>query len=184
MKLHIGCGDQKLPGFINIDLVYSPAVDIICDAKNLALFDDNSINEIYASHVLEHIYPYQIAETLHEWHRVLVTGGILRLAVPNFDALISLYNTTHDLNIVLGLLYGRGCKYPLGENATHKTVYTFNSLKRILLHNNFSKIELWDWHTFFSNGLSGFDDYSQAYYPHMDKLHGKLLSLNILGIKE
>ena len=55
MKLHLGCGSKHIDGFINIDARELPEVDEIDDVKTLVKFDKESINLIYASHILEHI---------------------------------------------------------------------------------------------------------------------------------
>lgn len=183
MKLQIGSGEKRLPGYTNVDIIEAPNVDIVCDASDLSNIESSTVDSIYASHVLEHIYPFDVATTLKEWRRILVVGGELRLAVPNFDALVDVYSTTGDIDMILGPLYGRGCKVPMGEQATHKTAYTFGKLETVLSENGFVDIELWDWREFFCGELEGFDDYSQAYIPHMAKDSGILISLNVVAKK-
>jgi len=85
--------------------------------------------------------------------------------------------------MILGPLYGRWPIPGSDQIVYHKTVYDFNSLKNILESIGFKKITLWDWRKFFVNELNGFDDYSQAYIPHMDKENGILISLNVKSIK-
>ena len=58
----------------------------------------------------------------------------------------------------------------------HKTCYDFNSLKNLLEENGFKNVVLYDWR---ETDHSEFDDHSQAYFPHMDKKNGLLVSLNI-----
>ena len=43
----------------------------------------------------------------------------------------------------------------------------------------FRHVRRWDWRKVFVGEDEGFDDYSQAYVPHMDKEHGTLISLNV-----
>ena len=59
----------------------------------------------------------------------------------------------------------------------HKTVYDMESLTVLLKQVGFEQVE-WDWRDVFSIHKN-FDDHSQAYYPHMDKKNGMLVSLNI-----
>jgi len=54
IKLHLGCGDLRLEDFINID-IQSKTADINLDIYDLSKFNDNTVDEIYISHVLEHI---------------------------------------------------------------------------------------------------------------------------------
>ena len=58
----------------------------------------------------------------------------------------------------------------------HKTVYDYSDLKKVLEDNGFGNIKKWDWKDV-EHGK--YDDYSQAYLPHMDKINGTLISLNI-----
>ena len=55
MKLHIGCGEKFLPGYKHVDARKFPHVDYVTDnLDNLKMFNDESVDEIYACHVLEH----------------------------------------------------------------------------------------------------------------------------------
>ncbi len=56
MKLHIGCGDTKKEGFLNIDIRETIAADIVCDVTELPL-EDNSVDFIYSHHSFEH-FPF------------------------------------------------------------------------------------------------------------------------------
>ena len=91
LKLHLGCGNIRLDGFINIDIRQTAATDKIMDISDLAEFSDNSVDLIYASNCLEHFSFRVVADILHEWGRVLRTGGELILRVPDFDILVNTY---------------------------------------------------------------------------------------------
>ena len=60
---------------------------------------DECVDEIYACHVLEHVTRQKIIETISEWNRVLKHGGTLRIAVPDWQAMVAQYNETNDLEI-------------------------------------------------------------------------------------
>ena len=183
VKLHLGCGKRHLPGYIHIDLASYPHIDHRQDIRRLPRFKKNSVDCIYSSHALEYFDRMEVLDVLREWRRVLKKGGTLRLAVPDFATLTRVYQKTNKLDLVLGPLFGR---WPTKLNHLvlyHKTVYDFSSLKQILKTLGFHNIQRWDWRKVFKDELAGFDDYSQAYYPHMDKKHGILTSLNVQAKK-
>ena len=53
MKLHLGCGDRRIEGFINIDIQDSPTVDVIADIMELP-YEPNTVDVIYSCCMLEH----------------------------------------------------------------------------------------------------------------------------------
>lgn len=59
-RLNLGCGRNSLPGWINLDSVALPGVDVVADLEACAgqplPFEDNAIDEFLLSHVLEHIH--------------------------------------------------------------------------------------------------------------------------------
>ena len=64
MKLHIGCGEKFLPGFKHLDVRKYPHIDYVSNADDLSMFDDNSIEEIYACHVLEHFHRSALTDSV------------------------------------------------------------------------------------------------------------------------
>lgn len=183
MKLHIGCGKRFLKGYIHIDPADFPHIDYKTRADRLDMFESETADLIYASHILEYYDRAEVVAVLKEWRRVLKKGGVLRLAVPDFDKLIQVYKTTGDLSRILGPLFGKWEIPGAGETIFHRTTYDHNSLKTVLEENGFGNIKLWEWREVFTGENEGFDDYSQAYFPHMDKENGLLISLNIEGTK-
>ena len=90
LKLLIG-SRTRYPGWKTLDLVAGPEVDYVGDCQNLAQFDANAIEALYASHVLEHVPYAKLQATLKEWHRVLMPGGKLMVAVPDMNILAQLF---------------------------------------------------------------------------------------------
>ena len=177
--LNLGCFDKKFPPpFINIDIREDVNPDIVDNAFVLNRFDDNSVDLIYASHVIEYFDRDEVNYILQEWYRVLKPGGKIRVAVPDFMKLIWVYQDTKDLNRILGPLFG---KMPMSDQTIyHKTVYDFNSLKELLKSLGFNNIISYNWK---ETDHSQHDDHSQAYYPHMEKENGLLISLNVEATK-
>lgn len=171
-RLHIGCGNRYIPGFIHIDIRKLPHVDYVTSADKLDMFEDNSVDLIYSCHLLEHCRRHEVENVLKEWYRALKTGGTLRVAVPDFEKLVEVYTKTRDLKLILGPLVGRQ-DYP--EN-THYLVFDFASLSELLTKVGFKNMHRYDWRKTIHRD---YDDYSQAYIPHVDKERGTLISLNV-----
>lgn len=83
-RLNIGCGWNKLNGFVNIDKAREVKPDIIADIEKGLPFPDNSFDYIYSEHCLEHIEPQNWRFVLNEIARVAKDGCILELKLP-FD---------------------------------------------------------------------------------------------------
>ena len=180
MKLHLGCGERYLEGYTHIDLADFEHIDYKMPVDNLSIFENNSIDEIYASHVIEYFDRDEVKLLLKEWNRVLIDGGILRIAVPNFENLIKVYEMTGNIDNILGPLYGK--RNATNENTIyHKTVYDKDSLTIVLQDATFREVKEWDWESVFAS--IDYDDHSQAYFPHMDKSDGIHVSLNLVCIK-
>lgn len=83
MKLNLGCGDNLLDGYINVDK-YDKAADIQADITDLP-FEDNSVDKVVAYQVIEHV-PYNLNDKLFaEIYRVLKPGGTAILETPDID---------------------------------------------------------------------------------------------------
>jgi predicted SAM-dependent methyltransferase len=178
MKLHLGCGRKYIEGFKHVDLQDLDHIDYKTSVDDLHFASDDSVDLIYAAHVLEHFGRLEYMNVLKEWYRVLKPGAILRLSVPSFEAVVEYYTTKEDdLNKLLGLLVG-GQK--IGQYDYHKMIFDEKLLSSALEEVGFSTVYKYDWN---KTEHSYIDDYSQAYLPHMDKKNGMLMSLNIEAIK-
>ena len=182
MKLNLGCGPKILDGYVNVDKYSYYKPDVIHDLEKFPYpFEDNSIDEIYSSHVLEYFDKFESLDVLSEWRRVLKKNGILRLAVPNFTSLVEVYNLTNSIDNVIGPIIGRW-EINKAEKIYHKQIFDFKSLKNQLEHVGYRDVDYWEWKDFISN-YPDYDDHSQAYFPHMDKENGIHVSLNVICIK-
>jgi ubiquinone/menaquinone biosynthesis C-methylase UbiE len=181
VKLHLGCGKRRLPGFIHIDQDQeSTDLDYCQDISNLSNFDDNSVDEIYSCGTIVYFDRYEVIDVLKEWRRVLKVGGKLRTSMADFKKMVEVYHKYGDLDVrgILGPLFGR---WEIKEEGVtkviyQKTSYDFNSFEKVLLDNGFKNVKTYRWQDFLP---PEYDDYSRAYIPHMDE-SGLLLSLNVV----
>ena len=83
--IELGCGARKKKGRIGIDAVDLPGVDIVADLENgLAFLPDNSVDQIYCRHFLEHIKNFE--SLMAEIVRVLKKDGTAHISVPHFSS--------------------------------------------------------------------------------------------------
>jgi SAM-dependent methyltransferase len=85
IRLDIGCGASKQPGFVGIDMMDLPGVDIIHDLEETPWpLPDGCVLTAVASHVLEHINPHKgvFINVMDEVWRVLKPGGQFAFVVP------------------------------------------------------------------------------------------------------
>ncbi len=82
-RLHIGSGNKRLEGWVNIDLLPLPGVDVVADVTQGLDYRDCEV--VFAEHFLEHLAVDDALNFLLECHRVLAPGGWLRLSTPNLD---------------------------------------------------------------------------------------------------
>ncbi len=74
IKIDIGCGGNKRKGFIGVDLDEKTNPDIVASALNLP-FDNNSVDEVFSAHLVEHFDPQEAQQFFDEIYRVLKKGG-------------------------------------------------------------------------------------------------------------
>lgn len=82
MKLNIGCGNRRLPGYTGTDAVPRPGADIVAPADKIPL-PDGCADEVLAVHVWEHFLLWECDGVAAEWRRLLKPGGLLVLEMPD-----------------------------------------------------------------------------------------------------
>jgi len=92
--LNLACGRTFHPAWINVDICPASAGVAQADIIQGIPFPDNSFDAIYHSHFIEHLRRPHARFLLEECFRVLVPGGHLRVATPDFERLARLYLAT------------------------------------------------------------------------------------------
>lgn len=132
LKLDLGCGDHLEPGWIGLDRFMG------LEVYPLLAYPSNSVDEIRASHILEHFSSREVADVLGEWVRVLRPGGLIKIAVPDFAY------------IAQGYLEGK--REPFGSflfggqtdaNDYHKTVFDADRLHQLMTTAGLTDIQRW-----------------------------------------
>jgi predicted SAM-dependent methyltransferase len=187
IKLHLGCGKVNLGGFINIDLLPNEGVDVVEDIRTLKSFTEESVDLIYACHVLEHISRHEYKKVLKRWYSLLRPNGVLRLSGrPNLREWFKYYFETGDFKTLLSALYGgQENKYNY-----HYMGWVEETLREDLLEAGFTNIKKYDWQT---TEHSNIKDWSRDYLPYCDEegnmlldeewFKGRFVNLNVEAIK-
>lgn len=130
-KLNLGAGTTVIEGFEPRDGANGDALFPLPDA-------DGSVDEIRASHVLEH-FPYgQAQQILADWARALKPGGVLKIAVPDFQAIAQSFIDGEEMNVQGYVMGGQG-----NERDFHKALFTRDLLTRLL--NGVGLVGVRDW---------------------------------------
>lgn len=137
MKLNLGCGKRRWPGFVNVDLKDS---DRDCDIRKLP-FADESADEIHAIHVCEHFLITEILSILKEWRRVLKTGGKLIVELPCWDKVRIHISKDEADNMTRWALYGAPKTHKDGIPAVHKWCWSLDEFRHLLITAGFEAVK-------------------------------------------
>lgn len=93
MKIDLGCGYNKSPGYIGIDRFETPDTKIVCDFDVHIPLEDNSVDYVMASHSLEHAKDIMV--TMEEIYRVCKHKAIVCIAAPYYSTSLNVANPYH-----------------------------------------------------------------------------------------
>ncbi len=162
MKLNIGCETEYLEGYINIDCDPQYKSDR-CERIEEMNFSPNSVDEIYASHVIEHLPLMTARKVLRNFKTWLKQDGKWYISVPDME--------------VVGRLLGEGCidEYlffwtwggVFGDSMRHHWGYTERTLRTELAR----------------SGLRVVGKFEPRNERTGRTVNGELISLNLWGTK-
>jgi SAM-dependent methyltransferase len=142
-KVHYGCGDEYIDGYLNIDSSATSQADIV--ASNLNFFPQGSIAVIESYHVFEHFDLLESQDTLKRWHALLCPGGELLLELPNLAVCIAeigkhFNDEGYDLAMA-GIFSYPPLVRQFGEPMIHKWGWTPETLTSALYAAGFSQVQ-------------------------------------------
>lgn len=141
VKLNIGAGNKRLPGYTGVDAVARPAADIVAPAWAIPL-EDGVADEIMAIHLWEHFYRFDCEKVIAEWRRLLKPNGRLVLELP--DLMKACRNVVegikgkHPDQLSMWALYGDPREGD--EFMAHRWGWTPDTLREFLQANGFKEI--------------------------------------------
>lgn len=149
LRVELGAGSRNMDGWVTLDI--SNSADIQCDCSIQPLpFADETVNELYASHFLEHFsFPKPMLYILEECKRVLSPDGKLSIAVPDasiyiraymeekaFPEVIPVYKPAFFFNSPIDSI-----NYIAYMNGQHKHMFDLKNLLAILKIAGFSDVQ-------------------------------------------
>jgi len=164
LVLNSGCGfhnPEKLPMLfrsakwqeIRVDIDPQVKPDVVTSTTDLSHFQANSIDAVYSSHNLEHLYIHDVETALGEFVRVLKPQGFVLITLPDLQAIAQkivdgdLDNTAYTSNMgaitAFDMLYGHKQSLLQGNTyMAHNSGYTATSLGQLLLACGFKDIRV------------------------------------------
>jgi predicted SAM-dependent methyltransferase len=145
LYLNVGCGPKLLNGFVNLDYLWVPGIDLCWDITEGIPLPDHSLQGIYSEHCLEHFDKTVTANIVRDFHRLLKPKGTLRIVIPDAELYINLY---------LQARAGESVKFPYVEGKClpidplnrifrehgHLYAYDFCSMQEMILSAGFSSV--------------------------------------------
>jgi len=158
--LHVGCGpkhkDQTTPGFagadwteVRLDIDPSCNPDIVGTLLDMKDVADGSMDAVFSSHNIEHVYPHEVPTVLAEFRRVLAPDGFAVITCPDLKSVARLiaddkltepaYHTAAGVPIApLDILYGWGRAIASGNvYMAHHGGFTLKSLMQAVARAGF-----------------------------------------------
>lgn len=140
IRLNVGSCDLPLPKpWINIDISTSPHVkcDLVLDGRKLDdNFAENSVDEIYAGHFVEHLTPTEVEEWVAMCYKILKPGGILGFVTPDFDYIVRDYLSGNITLERMNNLY----LYSYDQESHHASMWNVEAQMDILRRNGFTNV--------------------------------------------
>ncbi|KKM55110.1 hypothetical protein LCGC14_1552970 [marine sediment metagenome] len=131
VKLNLGSGNCPIDGYENVEIKNGQ--------KAYPLdYEDESIDEIRAAHILEHFGRGETLDVLKDWTRKLKPTGTLKIAVPDFAKIVDEYKSGEPQAV------GHLCGGQVDEHDLHKNIFDRRSLTSLLEKVGLVDIKHWD----------------------------------------
>jgi SAM-dependent methyltransferase len=162
LLVNLGCGPKgatRLPAMfgnwreVRVDLDPGVAPDILADITNLSAIETGSVDAIWSSHCIEHVYLHQVGQAVAEAYRILRDGGFYCLIVPDLQAIAEyiaqdrlhevVYQSPAGPVVAHDMIYGHGPSLARGRSAmAHRCGFTPTLLLQQLREAPFAEIVL------------------------------------------
>lgn len=151
--LHVGCSFASLKDLpsvfqqgwseIRLDIDESVNPDVVASMLDMSIIESGSVDAVFSSHNIEHLYPHEVATAFAEFRRVLRSDGFLFVRCPNMEAVARavvehgldapLYESAAGPISAIDIMYGHRASIEAGNLfMAHKTGFTPSSLRRVI----------------------------------------------------
>ncbi len=138
LRLNLGAGDSHIEGLLNVDRKYGgEAYPLKLNSGHLV--EPETCELIRASHLLEHFSYTQTIAVMCDWVKALKPGGILKVAVPDFENLVEMYETGSDNTFEQYLMGGH-----VDENDHHGAIFNAAKLFQLFEVAGLTDIKGWE----------------------------------------
>jgi hypothetical protein len=150
VKLHLGCGGMRWRDFVNVDFYpYDTSVsdssrsgcvaDVFADMRSLGLPND-SVDEIFTSHTVDHFTRWDAIDMFRDWHRMLKSGGVLMIEVADFwrCVLWLFHPVARNRHLARTQFYGN--QWDRLDFETHRYLWSAGELAQILRGIGFASV--------------------------------------------
>lgn len=121
VRIELGSGPHGEPDYFHVDAVKIGNVNKESDVRNLDWLQDNSVDDLYSAHTVEHISYTEIMKVLTEWYRVLKPRGKITIKMPDLDFLCRAYvERVHSTEEIMIAMFGGFSDYPGGPDGWEK----------------------------------------------------------------
>ncbi|HEX4805482.1 MAG TPA: methyltransferase domain-containing protein [Conexibacter sp.] len=164
LVLHVGCGPPRAENLhdrfrgadwreLRLDIDPRMLPDIVADITGMPEVPAASVDAVWSSHNIEHVFAYQVPRVFEEFLRVLRPGGSVLVTTPDLQRAAEriasgrlddpLYDSPAGPVTPLDMVYGHGREISRGfEEMAHRTGYTARSLERALREAGFVDVRV------------------------------------------
>jgi predicted SAM-dependent methyltransferase len=153
LSVNVGSGGRGLQCWVNIEIDRHRDTTLCLDVRRQLPFSDGSVRRILIEHVLEHVdFRQDVPVMLRDYHRVLETGGVLRIIVPDAERFVKAYamnniaawkelnwdptNLPSDIHTPMHVL-----NHIFHQSGEHMFAYDFSTLAMTLRKAGFKRVE-------------------------------------------
>jgi len=121
IRIELGSGPHGEPGFFHIDAVKMGNVHHEADVRDLSFLENETVDELYSAHTVEHFSYTEIDQVLAEWNRVLKPRGKITIKMPDLGFLCRAYvEGIHSTEEIMIAIFGGFADEPGGPDGWEK----------------------------------------------------------------